>query len=281
MSVRLPHFLIIGAQKCGTTWLHHRLSDHPDIYLPEDKDHEFFSLQQTPSKQQIKTWAERYTDADQQATIGDATASYFWTQLSDPRYTQLDGFNPNIPKTVADTLGTETKIIIILRDPVERAISAYLHHISMGSLHPGWPIFSAPANLGLLAIGFFGQHLKQWLAYFPAESIYVEMRSIKQDHQQILSDICTFLKTPAHLFAHSAQVVYPGMPRQINEQGIWMRLQDVKNITDIQRALPITTINSEPYIRVIHPTEIEQLKPLFAADQQLLNQLLEQHKAVR
>ncbi len=276
---QLPSFLIIGAQKCGTTWLHHQLREHPDIYLPERKDHEFFSFTQSPNDHQVTVWSERYTAASQASIIGDATASYYWTQLAKPWHLQPDSFNPDIPKSVLNVLGNKTKIIIILRNPVDRAISAYAHHISMGSLTPNWDIFSAPANLGLLTIGFFGQHLSNWLKYFPQESIYVERRSIKQLHQKILTDICAFLDVPAYTFGQSSKVIYRGMPRQINQEGVWLRLQDIKNITAIQRALPITIINDERYIRVIHPAEIKRLTQLYSSDQQLLDRLLDGNKS--
>ncbi len=277
MNLRLPSFLIIGAQKCGTTWLHHQLSSHPEIYLPKGKDHEFFSFTSSPEDYQIKAWSERYTNAQPQDLIGDATASYFWSRLSRPWHIQPEKFNPDIPKSVSTVLGEKTKIIIILRNPAERAISAYLHHISMRSLTPAWDIFSAPANLGLLTIGFYGRHLKNWLTRFPAESIYVERRSIKRFHQDILSDVCSFLNVATHAFENSEQVVYRGMPRLINAEGVWLRLQDINDLSVIQRALPMTQINGEQYVRVIHPAEIDRLKQLYRKDQLLLDQLLDDH----
>ncbi len=275
MASRLPDFLIVGAQKCGTTWLHHQLSTHPQVFLPEAKDHEFFSYTQQPNNEQINAWSERYITANSDQIIGDATASYFWSALNPPWHVQPEHFNPDIPKAIAQTLGEKIKVIVILRSPVERAVSAYLHHISMGSLSADCGIFSAPEKLGILTIGFFGQHLRHWLQYFPSDRLFVETRPIKTHHQQVLADLCYFLGIAQRPFEQSDQVVYRGMRRAQNDDGVWIRLQDIKNLPDINRAMPLININNEKYVRVVHPTELDKLKQLYISDQQLLNGLLE------
>lgn len=275
MASRLPDFLIVGAQKCGTTWLHHQLATHPDIFLPEAKDHEFFSYTHQPSTEQVNAWSERYLNAADNQIIGDATASYFWSALHPPWHVQPEHFSPDIPKAINQTLGDNVKTIIILRNPVDRAISAYLHHISMGSLSADYSIFSASEKLGILSIGFFGQHLRHWLKYFPSDNVLVKNISIKNHHQQILDNVCDFLGLKKHAFKQSEQVVYRGMRRLRNEDGVWMRLQDIKDLSEINRAMPLISIDNEKYIRIIHPSELDQLKQLYISDQQLLNTLLE------
>lgn len=277
MNRKTPHFLIIGAQKCGTTWLHHLLQTHPQVFLPEHKDHEFFSYTLAPTATQINSWLERYAIADDDIMIGDATASYFWTPLAPPYHDVPNQFNLNIAATMHRVLGDQLKIIIMLRDPVKRAISAYLHHISMGSLSPATSLFDAPGRLGIISIGFFGQHLRHWLQYYPKQSIYVETRSIKQQHQNILGDVQHFLGVEPFSFEDSAQVIYGGMQRVIKSDGVWLPTDRLQNLQEIQRALPFSTINGERYIRVIHPSEITALKSVYASDQQLLQQLTDNH----
>lgn len=274
MQPRLPDFLIIGAQKCGTTWLHHQLATHPDIFLPEKKDHEFFSYTHNPDKQQINTWSERYQAASEQQIIGDATASYFWSALPEPWHVQPDRFNPDIPTTVKQTLGEKTQFIVMLRDPAERAVSAYLHHVGMGALSLSDSIFSAPDKLGILHIGFYGRHLANWLEHFSKDLIYVEQRPIKSHHQDILKDVCRFLNVDSHDFENSGEVVYRGIQRVQNEEGVWLPLQRIKDISSIDRALPITVIDGVYYLRVVHPAELDRLDQLFAQDQELLATLL-------
>lgn len=274
MQARLPDFLIIGAQKCGTTWLHHQLSTHPDIFLPENKDHEFFSYTHNPEPGQIEAWSERYQSAQDSQIIGDATASYFWSALPEPWQAQPEHFNPAIPATVKKTLGDQVKLIVILRDPAERAVSAYLHHISMGSLSVRSDIFSAPKKLGVLSIGFYGQHLANWMKEFSGSNLYIEQRAIKTSHQAILDSICRFLGVTGHDFTDSNAVVYRGMRRIINHDGVWLPLANLKDISNIKRALPISTQDGQEYLRVIHPAELKQLQQMYAADQEILSELL-------
>lgn len=275
MTTNKPHFMIIGAQKCGTTWLHQCLRQHPQIFLPEAKDDEFFSYHATPSDQQVDAWLKRYACAEHDALIGDATASYFWSPLAPPWATRPEQFNQQIPATLAQVIGTDLKIIILLRNPVQRAVSAYLHHISMGSLSANSSILNAPAELGIVSIGFFGQHLQHWLAHYPAESIYVETRSIRQAHELILADIVAFLGAVTFTFNESQAVVYGGRPRIINTEGVWIPKDSVSSLADIQRALPLTRIDDQQYLRLIHPDELAGLTALYRKDQALLQQLLD------
>ncbi|MEM7284699.1 MAG: sulfotransferase [Pseudomonadota bacterium] len=112
-----PNFLIVGAAKSGTTSLHAYLNHHPDVFLPETKEPSFFVAPEVAHR--IPTWIESEADYDALfASAGSAAARgeasvlylYFWRQA--------------IPR-VLKKLGSQTKIIVILRNPIDRAMSAY------------------------------------------------------------------------------------------------------------------------------------------------------------
>ncbi|MHB1459438.1 MAG: sulfotransferase domain-containing protein, partial [Armatimonadota bacterium] len=103
-------FLIIGAQKSGTTSLFKYLSDHPQIYLPREKEIPFFSDDATYSAGWDAYFDTYLYGAKSQQLIGTATPQYMCDPLAATRiHTTVPG----------------CKLIAILRHPIERAIS---HH---------------------------------------------------------------------------------------------------------------------------------------------------------
>ncbi|MGB7447856.1 MAG: sulfotransferase [Ornithinimicrobium sp.] len=104
------HFLVVGAQRCGTTWLHDQLAAHPDIamarpYRPEPK------VFLDPEPLDARSYRERYfPHATDEHALGEKSTSYLET--------------PQAPGRVAATLGSP-KIVVQLRDPVQRAVSNY------------------------------------------------------------------------------------------------------------------------------------------------------------
>ena len=120
-----PDFLIVGAAKSGTTSLFNYLNQHPDIYIPEVKECRFFS--QLP-KNSIGLGAEFFPNSgitneaeyfglfkgQDNKVCGDISNDYLYYAEESIR---------NIKKH----LGSEVKIIIILRNPIDRAYSNYLH----------------------------------------------------------------------------------------------------------------------------------------------------------
>ncbi len=131
MNERLPNFIVVGAPKCGTTSLYHYLRQHPQIFLPERKELHYFSfrfmeqLLSGPGDRNIlatscRTFAEYaayFSPAREQRALGDISPSYFYFV--------------EVCQEMRVRLGVP-KIIIMLRDPVEKAFSQYMHLIRDG-----------------------------------------------------------------------------------------------------------------------------------------------------
>lgn len=124
----LPNFVVIGAPKCGTTSLYYYLKQHPEVFLPQRKELHYFSyghmcqLTGGPGDAHIVSSAcsdldnyeQFYTDARADNAIGDISPSYFY--FSD------------VSKKIKDELGSP-KIIVLVRNPIEKAFSQYMHLI--------------------------------------------------------------------------------------------------------------------------------------------------------
>ena len=121
-----PNFIIAGFPKCGTTSLHHYLSEHPQIYMPKQKELHFFT-HKILSKQlggkgdkitkqmhvnSLDNYKNFFPDSNKYKAIGEASPSYInYPEVYNEIKTQL----------------SSPKIIVLVRDPINRAYSNYLH----------------------------------------------------------------------------------------------------------------------------------------------------------
>jgi hypothetical protein len=105
----LPHFLVLGTQKGGTTSLHRLLAQHPQVFLPACKEVHYFSLH---DQQPLHWYAAHYREAKPGQRRGDITPYYL--------------FHPRAPQRIRAVL-PQAKLIVLLRDPVERALSQVFH----------------------------------------------------------------------------------------------------------------------------------------------------------
>lgn len=113
-----PNFFVVGAQKCGTTSIYEHMRKHPQVFLPEIKEPEFYSSKPGAGKilyaqncGSLEAYRLQYRGSEAYLASGDFSTGYLW--------------DPNAPKRIHDVC-PEAKIIVMLRDPVVRAHSAYL-----------------------------------------------------------------------------------------------------------------------------------------------------------
>jgi len=133
----LINFIVVGTAKAGTTSLFYAIKKHPKVFIPEQKEMYFFDHKNEHSKKgatkrfteyrnnspsQISNtieYLEFYKDVQNDDVCGDITASYLYN------------YKYSIPEIKAHC-AKDIKIVIILRNPVERTYSQYLHGIREG-----------------------------------------------------------------------------------------------------------------------------------------------------
>ena len=122
---KLPNFLIVGAAKCGTSSLHNYLNQHPDIFMPtftpeglKVKEPRFLIKDKVQKRLPKGIWNYQdykslFDDVTNQKAIGESTVLYLY-------------YYQEAIKNIKKYLGDNVKIIIMLRNPIDRAYSAYL-----------------------------------------------------------------------------------------------------------------------------------------------------------
>ena len=110
--MNLPNFICLGATKSGTTTLYDILRQHPEIYVPAFKEPHFFDIPEN-YKNGIDWYQKNYFKNVNKKVIAEFTPSYF--------------FDKEVPERIFNNLGSEVKFVVLLRHPVDRAYSHYLH----------------------------------------------------------------------------------------------------------------------------------------------------------
>jgi hypothetical protein len=126
--LKLPNFFLVGAAKAGTTSFHHYLKQHPAIYLPENKENFFFSGIKKNTftgagsdygqvvVENLEDYLKLFQNINNEKAVGEVCVAYLY-------------FYENTIANIKKYLNESPKIIIILRDPAERAFSNYRHHV--------------------------------------------------------------------------------------------------------------------------------------------------------
>jgi hypothetical protein len=179
-----PTFLVIGGQKCGTTWMYAMLRQHPAVIAARDKEVHYFNKLENYSKG-IDWYRRQFPEVDGKTAVGDFT----------PNYLSPSWDFDDIPALVARDY-PHIKLIVSMRDPVERAISAYYHHIRAGRVSPTDGILDVKDQHGIVTMGLYEAHLRQWRQYFAPDQllcvIYEEDIDDRQKYRT-LQRICTHI----------------------------------------------------------------------------------------
>lgn len=188
----LPNFLGIGVQKAGTTLLYQLLKQHPQIYLPDSKELHFFDRDE--EYQKGVSWYQNnyFGGAENYPWIGEITPSYI--------------FFESAPERIFKTLGPNIKLIIILRNPVDRAYSHYWMQYKRGI--ETFPFIEAllmelarirqgyfgKTRFSYLTRGFYTEQIKRYLNYFPLENMkFFLFEEFILDIPGIVSEVLDFL----------------------------------------------------------------------------------------
>ncbi|MGD1898119.1 MAG: tetratricopeptide repeat protein [Phormidesmis sp.] len=209
-----PKFMVIGAEKCGTTSLYQYLFSHPQVLSPVEKEIDFFDLEY----KQGKAWYQahfpaqfRVTAAAQSKTLpslqrayitGETSANYLYSNTAPARVFEY------FPKI---------QLIVVLRHPVDRTISRYNMMVRNGTekrsfeaaidaeralIEPAlvgeasaaelWPLLNRARHIGN---SLYYHHLCRWLNFFSRDQLLVlRSEDLFSAPEQTLKTICQTLK---------------------------------------------------------------------------------------
>jgi len=182
--VRLPDFAIIGAMKCGTSTLHEQLALRSGFFMSRPKEPDFFS--DDPIFARGPDWyASLFAGAAPDQVCGESST----------HYTKLPEFPAAAERMQA--LLPKAKLVYVMREPVERVVSQYLHEWSTrevaGSLEE-----AVRAHERFVAYSCYARQLAPWRERFgPAAILPVFFERMVAFPDEELERVCRFLGDPS------------------------------------------------------------------------------------
>ncbi len=178
--MKAPHFIIIGAMKSATSTLHEQLASQPGIFMSTPKEPNYFS-----DDEQHKRGAKWYSELFSQALDNDLCGE------SSTHYTKL----PDYPNTIKRLRSwkDEYKFIYVMRHPVDRLVSHYIHQWSEGkiSVDINQAVRKFPE---LVNYSCYAKQLKPYLQVFGQNSILpLFFNQVKSQPQTELNRVATFI----------------------------------------------------------------------------------------
>lgn len=221
-TMRKPDFFIVGAAKAGTTSLYNYLKLHPDVYFSPIKEPHFFSTDinleemrgdfkknvQIDISDYIKNslgsprngafvrntehYQQLFSLVKNEKRIGESSVSYLYSKVAAQ---QIKDFNP------------DARVIIILREPVERAFSHYLMDLRIGYENAGF-VEAVNADFNkenrgwgqshlYVELGLYFEQVKRYLDIFPPSKVKIILHEdFKHNASKLLSDVYSYLEIP-------------------------------------------------------------------------------------
>jgi hypothetical protein len=176
----LPDFVIIGAMKGGTTSLYHYLASHPDIVPSTTKETDFFLTNDDFNKG--LDWYESLFEKNGKLAFE-----------ASPNYTKRHLF-PGVPARMHSVL-PEAKLIYVLRDPVARVLSHYVHNYSHGRESRSFTEAIKDPDSNYIQTSRYYFQIQAFLEHYSDKQIlFVESEKLHKDTQSVVYDVLKFLE---------------------------------------------------------------------------------------
>lgn len=206
----LANLVIIGAMKCGTSSLHQYLNCHPQIAMAPAKELDFF-VKEKNWRRGVAWYRSQFTDAP---IRGEAS----------PNYTKYPTFE-GIPERMHQSI-PQAKLIYLVRDPVRRIVSHYLHNYLDRTEHQSLPnaLGNSSANHYIHCSRYYWQ-LEQFLPYYPLDRLLVvSLEELGSDRLATLQRIFKFLEVDATFDHPCFNTVFHAFSqkKRLTEMGAWV-----------------------------------------------------------
>ena len=200
MENKTPDFIIIGAAKSGTTTLYEYLCRHPQIYMSTPKEPDFFSID-TNYNRGMEWYYSLFEQAKPTQICGEASTTY-------SRLHQ----HPETVERIYQTL-PHVKLIYIMRHPVDRAYSFYIHRFK-GALHKPEHAVSNTFETTIkqqsefIESSYYLEQIERYLQFFPRKSfLFLLMKDLIEKPNDTLKEILSFIGADTNINLMEEKIV--------------------------------------------------------------------------
>jgi hypothetical protein len=229
---QLPNLFILGAARCGTSSLHVRLNQHPEITMSQPKEPHILARED----KRLNDYRRIFADAEGFKYRGESSVGYLL----------LSGVIPKLQEFMADS-----KFIVMVRNPVDRAWSHYWHiRGSFGAEKADFrqafersmtePLVYTMHNKQYYLTGLYSRWLRHYLDAFSSEQVHlIVLEELNADPGPVLQDICDFLGV-GHF--DSPEMIHINQARIANRTFIFQTYAQLRRLIGrtILRPLPLS-----------------------------------------
>ena len=214
---RAPSFVHIGGQRCGSSWMHRCLAEHPEVFTPEPKELHYFTRHHAMGDAWYRA---RFTPGPGHKAWGESTPMYI---SYEPAAAALHAINP------------ACRLACCLRNPIDRAFS----------------IFQLKRNTDMAGVtfeqvlddnvddvwdrGLYLKHIKRWIELFGADALLIQIYDdLVKDDARIVRELYAHIGVdaayrPTWLGKTQNAVIMPGVQDKLKKSGMGWVIRKVRN----------------------------------------------------
>jgi hypothetical protein len=198
----LPNLVVIGAMKCGTSALHRYLDLHPEISMSDPKELNFFyGLDERPGAWHPGNWHR-----------GPGWYASHWSAATPVRGESSPGYTSPSHTGVAQRMAAlipGAKLIYLVRDPIDRALSQYRHHVAEGTEGRSPEDALLDPRSQYVLRGRYFERLAPFLEYFPRARIAIVSREeLLTERRCTLQSLFDFLEVDPHFWSDHLNLLW-------------------------------------------------------------------------
>ena len=206
-------FLIIGSMKSGTTSLFRDLGKNPGIFVPEDKEPDALISDFVLTVEGRLKYLQLFANSQPGQICGEASTSY----------TKLPKFE-GAAERAYETCGPNTKIVYLVRDPIERIVSHHHHEFIKGGAGPDIDK-EVRCNPDYVDFSRYMTQLKPWLRVFGAQNVKViRFEDYLSERRQIVDDVTAFIGVSPRSDLIDASQNYNASDNKPVVRGLWRKI---------------------------------------------------------
>lgn len=222
---RMPDFIVIGAMKCATSTLHVQLASQPGVFMSTPKEPNFFSDDEVFARG-LDWYGELFEEGGESDLCGESST----------HYTK----RPTHPRTVArmiDALPDHVRFIYVMRDPIDRLISQYIHEWSQGVITESIDE-AVHLHTELVEYSRYAYQLQPYFEGFgEARILPVYFERLNASPQRELGRIATFLGHEGELYWRDDVEPQNVSSSRIRRSGLLQTVLDIPGMKTLRRAL--------------------------------------------
>jgi hypothetical protein len=257
------HFVGIGPQRTGSTWLDAVLREHPQVCLPHAvKETMFFDQRMDRG---VAWYASHFRPDDGKLT-GEIAPTYFDA--------------PGVPDAI-HRFAPRARVIATLRHPAARAESLWRHHVKKGRAPRDFAAACARIP-NIVTAGHYQAHLTAWLDVFPADAVLVLIQEdIAADPSAVAARVMAFLGVDVVPLAAIHQRVneasaprFPRLARQLARGAEWLRGRRAHGLAEFGKRIGLKRAFRGGQLPSLTSLDKRRLTALYEADIAFVERLL-------